>query len=587
MCVFTAAIQINCRVGPAQVNREKAETIAVIPRPVKMELHEGQFTLTPKTTIFVTKDTHHVGEYLSELLRPATGFNFNVRQDSSFSKGASCIVLRTISNKNHLGTEGYELKVMKDRVLVYAQSPAGVFYACQSLRQLLPTAIESKEKVQGVAWTMPCVEIEDKPRFQWRGLMMDCSRTFWPKEYIKRYIDLLAYHKLNVFHLHLTDDQGWRVEIKKHPKLTTIGSKFASRYKGERNGYYSQKDIKEIVNYAASRYVTVVPEIEMPGHCLAALTGYPELSCTGGPFEIYPYFEGPGIQENVFCAGNDKTFALLEDVLDEVVELFPGEYVHIGGDECPKGRWKRCAKCQARIKAEGLKDEHELQSYFIKRIEKFLNSKNRKLIGWDEILEGGLAPNATVMSWRGTKGGIAAARAGHDVIMSPYTHCYFDMRQSDSPQELGATWAEPVFLKKVYSYEPVPSDLTLEQARHILGAQGNMWTHIARNEEAVDRQIFPRLVALSEVVWSPKESKEWSDFRNRLRVHCGRLDKLAVNFHRTPVTATSLCGNPALALPLLVQSKVANPRKSSISKVWSRPARKKRWIKIDSVPSRE
>ena len=523
--VVVASIQISCSVNPAQIKTEKAKTIAVIPRPVKMEVRESRFTLTPETTIVVTKDTHRVGEYLSELLKPATGFNFNVRQDSSFSERASCIVLRTISNKNHLGTEGYELKVMKDRVLVYAQSPAGVFYACQSLRQLLPTAIESKEKVQGVALTMPCVEIEDKPRFQWRGLMMDCSRTFWAKEYIKRYIDLLAYYKMNVLHLHLTDDQGWRLEIKRYPKLTEICSKFADKYNEppERQGFYTEKDIKDIVSYAAQRHVTIVPEVEMPGHSSEVFAAYPELSCAGRKQEIYPYFRGPGITTDVFCAGNEAVFGFLEDVLSEVVELFPSEYIHIGGDECPKDRWKQCRKCQARIKAEGLKNEHELQSYFIKRIEKFLLSKNRKLIGWDEILEGGLAPQAAVMSWRGTAGGIAAAQQDHLVVMSPTSHCYFDYDNKKFP------------LKKVYAFEPIPSQLKLEQRDYILGAQANMWTHIVRTESEVDRQIFPRLVALSELVWSSKESKEWSDFRNRLRAHCERLDKLGVNFYRDPV----------------------------------------------------
>ena len=374
---------------------------------------------------------------------------------------------------------------------------------------------------------LPVVEIDDLPRFSWRGLMLDCSRTFLDIRYLRRTIDLLSYHKLNVLHLHLTDDQGWRIEIRGHPELTTIGSQFGAQYVGERGGFYSQADIRQLVAYAAERGVAVLPEIEMPGHSTAALAAYPELSCTGGPFEIFPFFKGPGIQKDVFCVGNERTFQVLQDVLAEVSELFPGRYVHIGGDECPKDRWRACPKCQARMRSEKLTTEEELQSYFVRRIARFLKSKNKELLGWDEILEGGLHNTATVMLWRGAEAAAAVARGGHDLILTPATHCYLDYRQSDLPQERGEG-ATPIPLDKVYSFEPLPAGLAGEDAKHILGAQGNMWTHYAKTEEEINRQIFPRLAALAEVTWSPAPSRQWSDFSRRLRAHCRRLSTMGV-----------------------------------------------------------
>ncbi|MHC4394870.1 MAG: beta-N-acetylhexosaminidase [Planctomycetota bacterium] len=516
-------------IASAQICGAEIKAAAIIPQPMKIEVGEGTFDLTPETIIVVTEGTRGIGEYLAGLLGPATGFKLEVKEISQSKAGANCIYLLDTSAKARLGAEGYDLKVLKNSIFINAASPAGVFYGCQTLRQLLPRAIESKEKVAGVGWNIEQVEIEDKPRYVWRGMHLDVSRYFFEKEFVKKYIDLLAYHKFNVLHMHLTDDQGWRIEIKKHPKLTEIGA-WREGKDGERyGGFYTQKGIAEIIEYAAGRFVTIVPEVEMPGHSVAALAAYPELSCTGGPFKVETKW---GIHKDVFCAGNDATFELLQDVLGEVADLFSSEYIHIGGDECPKDRWKACSKCQARIKAEGLKDEHELQSYFIKRISKFLTAKNKKLIGWDEILEGGLAKNAAVMSWRGTKGGIAAARAGHDVVMSPSTHCYFDMKQSDSPDALGATWAKPILLEKVYSYEPTPSEITAEQSKHILGAQGNVWTEHIPTEKDVEYMAVPRMCALAEVVWSPKELRDWADFKRRLKIHCERLDKLGVNYYR-------------------------------------------------------
>ena len=508
-----------------QIKAAETKTIAIIPRPMKMEVQAGTFNITPKTTIIVTSGARRIGQYLSELLAPATGFKLKVRKLSQMKRRANCIVLRTVTDKNHLGPEGYELKVLKDRVLIDAPKPAGLFYACQSLRQLLPPAIESKEKVYGVAWTVPRVHIEDKPRFQWRGLMLDSSRYFQPKEFIKRYIDLLAYHKMNRFHWHLTDEQGWRVEIKKYPNLTEFGAWQKARGIEKVGGFYTQKDIREIVAFAQSRYVTIIPEIEMPGHAQAALASYPQFSCTGGPFEVKtgggrhpePYRYHGKVN---FCPGNDKTFEFLQDVLSEVVELFPAPWLHIGGDECVKDFWKKCPKCQARIKAQGLKDEDELQSYFIKRVENFLLTRNRRLVGWDEILEGGLAPNATVQSWRGVAGGIAAAEQGHDVIMSPTSHCYLDSSNKQTT------------VVKVYSFEPIPLQLPADKTSHILGLEAAMWTHLSPTLFHIDRQVFPRLCALAEVGWSPKDLRQWEDFGERLKLHCSRLFLLGVNYFR-------------------------------------------------------
>jgi hexosaminidase len=394
------------------------------------------------------------------------------------------------------------------------------------LLQLFPPAIESEEEVQGIPWTIPQLEIEDKPRFTWRGMHLDVSRHFMPKEFIKRYIDMISRYKMNIFHWHLTDDQGWRIEIKTYPKLTEIGS-WRSLNGNPYGGYYTQADIQEIVEYAQSRFVTVVPEIEMPGHAVAALAAYPEFSCTEEPFTVETTW---GIFDGVYCAGDDNTFEFLENILSEVIEMFPGSYLHIGSDECPKKHWKQCPKCQARITTEGLKNEHELQSYFVKRIGEFLLSKNRHLIGWDEILEGGLPPEATVMSWQGIKGGIKAAQLGYDAVMSPESHCYFDWYQSLDRQREPEAIGGYLPLEKVYAFEPVPSDLTAEQAKHILGAQGNVWTEYIKTPEHVEYMVLPRMCALAEVVWSDKQLRNLEDFLARLSLHYTRFDALGVNY---------------------------------------------------------
>jgi hexosaminidase len=498
-----------------------------------METLGGFFTVSAETVVLVDEDEGEVkalGEYASEYLGKAAGLTLNLDTASSSVPPEGAILLTTRLAKTALGPEGYELTVSPASVTVRAPELNGLFYGLQTLVQLIP--------VDPADNRVPCVRIEDTPRFKWRGMHLDVGRHFFDKEYVKRYIDLIALHKMNTFHIHLTEDQGWRIEIKKYPKLTEIGSKRkespvrGNRKKGDGTpygGFFTQNDIREIVEHARKRYITVVPEVEMPGHSLGALAAYPELSCTGGPHEVMTRW---GVFEDVYCAGNDKVFEFMEDVLTDVMELFPSEYIHIGGDECPKARWEKCPKCQARIKNEGLKDEHELQSYFIKRIEKFLNSKGRRLIGWDEILEGGLAPNASVMSWRGTEGGIAAARSGHDVVMSPTTHCYFDYYQSKNRKEEPEAIGGFLPLEKVYSFEPVPAELTPEQGKHVVGAQGNVWTEYIHTPADVEYMALPRMCALAEVVWTPAELKDWDDFRERLDHLTKRLDAMGVNYRK-------------------------------------------------------
>jgi hexosaminidase len=504
------------------------DTLNIIPQPLNISMSSGTFTLTPDAAILASAESTTIAEYLAQRFSAATGFALITKPLDQGAQTPNALILQTIADRPELGEEGYELSVKPDRVLITAYKPAGVFYACQTLLQLLPAEIESKAPVQGMTWTIPQVEIQDKPRFSWRGMHLDVCRHFMPTEFVKKYIDLLAAYKLNVFHWHLTEDQGWRIEIKQYPQLTDIGAWRVEN--GERyGGYYTQAEIRDVVEYARQRYITVVPEIEMPGHALAALAAYPELSCTGGPFTVATTW---GIFEDVYCAGNEHTFEFLENVLAEVIDLFPSQYVHIGGDECPKSRWKTCPKCQARIAAEGLQNEEELQSYVIRRIEQFLLAQNRRLIGWDEILEGGLAPEATVMSWRGTEGGIVAAQLGHDVVMSPQSHCYFDHYQFENHDQEPKAIGGYTPLEKVYAYEPIPSELTAEQAQHVLGAQANMWTEYMPTPEHVEYMLLPRLCALAEVVWSAQEQRNLKDFLGRVTAHYARFETMGVKYRR-------------------------------------------------------
>jgi hexosaminidase len=434
-----------------------------------------------------------------------------------------------------LHPSAYFLDIRPENISIKAKTAQGFFYALQTFRQLLPDTLSSTE-----SYILPALSIYDFPKFEWRGAHLDVCRHFFDKAFIKKYIDQLAKHKMNTFHWHLTEDQGWRIEIKKYPLLTSIGSKRKETiveknfdpFVGDNTaygGFYTQDDIKEIVAYAAERFVTVVPEIEMPGHSLAVLAAYPELACTDGPFEVGTKW---GVYDDVYCAGNDSVFAFLEDVLDEVVALFPSKFIHIGGDESPKTRWEVCDKCQARMKAESLKDEHELQSYFIRRIENYLLTKNRDIIGWDEILEGGLAPQATVMSWRGEAGGIEAAKQGHKVIMTPGQPCYFDHYQSEDKDSEPLAIGGFNSVEAVYNYKPIPEELPVENQKYILGAQANVWTEYMPNAEHVEYMVFPRLCALSEVVWTAEKEKDFANFSTRLEHHKLRLQSWGVNYRK-------------------------------------------------------
>lgn len=490
------------------------QTLNLIPKPQNIEHYSGSFVLNSKTVIQADKNSFEA-KYLQQIIEQQLGLNLEI---TTSSKAKSKIIEEKKSFK-----EWYNLSISKNEVVIKATEDHGIFYAIQTLIQLLPLEKSLEIKI-------PCLSITDQPKFQWRGMHLDVSRHFFPKDFIKKYIDYLTMYKMNTFHWHLTDDQGWRIEIKKYPKLTEVGAwrngSMIGHYTDQTfddiryGGFYTQEEIKEIVAYAKERHITIVPEIEMPGHALAALASYPEFSCTGGPFEVGKTW---GVLEDVFCP-KDETFTFLENVLSEVMELFPSEYIHIGGDESPKIRWKSCPHCQKRIKEEHLKDEHELQSYFIQRIEKFVNSKGRKIIGWDEILEGGLAPNAAVMSWRGTEGGIAAAKQKHFVVMSPGSHCYFDHYQGE-PKNEPIAFGGYTNVEKVYSFNPIPKELSAEESKYILGAQANLWTEYINTPEQVEYMIFPRIAALSEVLWGTSDPNNYKEFEKRLIQHFEMYEK--------------------------------------------------------------
>ena len=507
--------------------QEQQNNVSIIPYPKECKLSNGNFTLTPETKIIINASTPKTEiEFFNNYL--VSNYGFSLQTSKTIPLTGNYIQFE-IPDWEAGYKENYHLTIDEKHISILAEAKsAGIFYALQSLTQLLP--LEKSKSIK-----IPCLQIKDSPRFEWRGMHLDVCRHFFPVSFIKQYIDMLAMYKMNTFHWHLTDDQGWRIEIKKYPKLTEIGAwrkgtmvgpysdqKFDSiRY----GGFYTQEQIKEVVAYAAKKHITIVPEIEMPGHSVAAISSYPWLSCTGKQIDVE---RGWGVFEDVYCS-KDSVFNFLQDVLDEVALLFPGKYIHIGGDESPKTRWKVCAQCQARIKSEHLKDEHELQSYFIKRIEKYLNSKGKQIIGWNEILEGGLAPNAAVMSWQGTEGGIAAAKQKHYAVMTPGSHCYFDHYQA-SPADEPLAFGGYTPLEKVYSYEPIPSELNKEEQHYILGAQANIWTEYILDEKQIEYMLMPRMMALSEVTWSPKENRNETDFLNRLQTHFLLLDKLGINY---------------------------------------------------------
>jgi len=520
------------------------EDIQIIPKPAELMLSKGLFEFSENTVFVVANESQKgISNLLIDKFEKAAGWKPMVSDKAPKSNYIQYNVNDTFAN------EAYSLEVNNETIKITAKDSAGFLYAMETIRQLLPVAIESKTLVSE-KWIIPNLSIKDQPRFQYRGLMLDLSRHFFDKNYIKETIDRMAMHKMNVLHLHLVDDQGWRIEIKKYPKLTEVGAWRVDQEnkhwnarvavdpdeKGTYGGYLTQTELKELVKYAQLKNVEIIPEIEMPAHVSSAIVAYPELSC----FENQIGVPSGGVWPitDIYCAGKESTFEFLEDVLNEVIEIFPSKYIHIGGDEATKTNWEKCPYCQKRIMDEDLKDVNELQSYFVKRIEKYINSKGKNLIGWDEILEGGLAPEATVMSWRGVKGGVEAAEQGHDVVMTPGTHCYFDHYQgpqNEEPLAIGGFLP----LSKVYEFDPVVETMSPEEATHVLGGQANLWAEYIPTTDQSEYMIFPRLAAMSEALWSPKESRDWNDFSSRIETMFKRYDYLGINFAKSAYLVTA------------------------------------------------
>jgi hexosaminidase len=524
---------------------ETALPIQIIPQPVSVAPGKGSFVFTTRTQIVAPASAQSLAEQLRDYLRPATGFAFPIIRAST----GSSVTLAVDRTLKRLGSEGYRLEIARTGIRIRALNPAGIFYGIQSLRQLLPADLMRRTPVDGVRWAVPIAVIEDTPRFSWRGVHMDVARHFMPKEFVLKFLDLMALHKLNVFHWHLVDDQGWRIEIKKYPRLALIGGKTdyttfnpvqpmeaASLPQG---GYYTQDDIREVVRYAAQRFITVVPEIEMPGHSAAAITAYPSLGNKleieqGGGDASFMTFSGMHQAADSNYNVDDSTIHVLQDVLTEVLALFPSKFIHIGGDEVDKRPWHYNPKAQERMKALGLKDENELQSWFVRQMDQFLAAHNRRLVGWDEILEGGLAPGATVMSWRGIDGGIAAAKAGHDVVMTPEALTYLDHYQWIAPrlEPLGIGGFLP--LEQIYGFEPVPPTLTPTEAQHVIGGQAQLWSEFIPHAKQMEYLAYPRVAAIAEAVWSPTAARNFADFSARLKPDTDRLRILDVHFR--PIT---------------------------------------------------
>lgn len=523
----------------------QAASFDIIPQPVSAIPAPGVFLLTPGVTLFSDRAFSETASVFAERVRRATGFPLEAAH--VLDESTPQIALLFDDACRALGPEGYWVTVMPRRVEIRAATAAGAFYGTQTLLQLMPAAVFGDEHTPGQEWAIPCAEIEDYPRFRWRGAMLDVSRHFMPLPFLRKFVDTLALHKLNTLHLHLNDDQGWRLEILKYPKLTEVGACRKETLIGRAEqspadadfdparqhfdgkpyeGFYTQAEMRDLVEYARLRQVTIVPEIEMPGHAQAAIAAYPELGCLVEPVEVSTTW---GIHESLYNA-EESTLAFLQDVLAEVIGIFPSEFIHVGGDEAVKAQWRNSLECQERIRELGVHDEAGLQSYFIRRMDEFLTERGRRLIGWDEILEGGLAPNAVVMSWRGNRGGIAAAGMGHDVVMAPYDSTYLDYYQSHEQDDEPLAFASVVTLADIYGFDPIPQDLSREFHAHILGAQAQLWTEYIPNEKQTEYQAFPRLSALAEVTWSPRDARDYAGFVGRLDIHLLRLDLLGVNY---------------------------------------------------------
>ena len=535
--LLTAAIFFLASCGTKGTN-----TYNIVPFPNSILPAPGHFTFTPETNIILPQQAdeavYAVAKQFAGQFEKTSGIT--LLQITSDNPNPQKQAINFVNDK-HIVKEGYVLDIEKDRIIIKASEAIGFFYAVQSLKQLLPRAVYGNT-IADEKWNVPCVAINDSPRFKYRGMHLDVCRHFFSKEEVKRYIDVLAIHKINYFHWHLTDDQGWRVEIKKYPKLTEIGSIRSKTMIGKdlnsfdntpHSGFYTQDEIREIVAYAAERFITIIPEIDLPGHTMAVLASYPHLGCTGGPYEVSGQWWG---MEDVLCVGKESTFTFLEDVFTEIVDMFPSTYIHIGGDECPKGRWAECRHCQAKIKQLGLKTddrftaEHYLQSYTTARVERFLNERGRQIIGWDEILEGELAPNATVMSWRGIAGGLEAAQKNHDVIMTPTSHMYFDFYQSTDMEKEPLAIGGYLSVKKVYSFEPIPEKLAADKHSYIIGVQANLWTEYIKTNQHLEYMLLPRLAALSEVQWTQAAQKDWSRFLRGIEHITGIYETMGYNY---------------------------------------------------------
>jgi hexosaminidase len=541
LCALVASILTMAVVSHAGISSD----ISIIPAPAQVKTLDGQFELANQTTIVYLDELRPVAQYLHEHLTRATGYDLQMKavQGRHRIKPDNTIhlSLTLLGEDIPFGKEGYYLKALPKGVEIRAGDAAGVFYGVQSLLQLFPPQIESPTVVRDVQWIATCVDITDNPRFGWRGLLLDVSRHFFTKDEVKQYIDTMARYKFNTFQLHMTDDQGWRIEIKKYPKLTEVGAwrvprqgdwwTFDPPQPGEKptdGGFYTQADIADIVEYAKSRFITIVPEIDVPGHSMAALASYPELSCGSGSFDVNPGSKFYRQIENTLCPSNDMVYTFLDGVFTEIAAMFPGQYIHMGGDEAFKGFWSKCKRCQQLKKDKRFKDEHELQSYFVKQVEKILESKGKRLIGWDEILEGGLAPNATVMSWRGTKGAIKAAKMGHPVVMSPSPYYYLDLYQGDPISEPNTYLMNR--LNTCYSFDPIPEGI---DSKLILGIQGNLWSEEVSEMRHAQYMTWPRSLAIAETAWSPKEQKNWKSFAARVERQFMRMDAAQVKYARS------------------------------------------------------
>ncbi|MEG2179176.1 MAG: family 20 glycosylhydrolase [Bacteroidales bacterium] len=536
--------------------------INVIPVPAELSQQEGFFKLQKKTSVFASSpEAKTIAEFFAAKMNASTGYNITVSD-----KNTAGNIALSINEQLDVNNEGYKLNVTKEGVQIEAKTPQGLFYGMQTLMQLLPAEIESPKVEKGIAWNIPCVTIKDEPRFSYRGVMLDPCRHFIPVENIKKHLDVMALFKINTFHWHLTEDQGWRIEIKKYPKLTEQASKRIDGEGTEHGGFYTQEQIKEVVAYAQERFITVIPELEIPGHELAAISAYPELSCKGEPTTPRIIW---GVEDIVMCPAKENTFQFIEDVIAEMVPLFPGEYFHIGGDECPKTSWKECPNCQALIRKEGLQgdkhhsSEEKLQSYVIRRAEQMLAKHGKKIIGWDEILEGGIAPTATVMSWRGEEGGIAAALMNHDVVMTPGSNgMYLDHYQGDPKIEPVAIGGYTT-LEKTYSYNPVPDTLVAMNKSHFVkGVQCNLWSEYMYRPELVEYRAYPRVVALSEIAWSQVANKDYADFERRINNAYVRLDGHNINYHiPQPEQPNGSCNTVAFTDQAKLEFKTTRPVK--------------------------